>query len=301
MRKVYVFGSFVMDHTTRCNKMPRDGESVFGESFQVSFGGKGINQAMMLKRLGADVQMIGALGKDKNGEEFKNLLIENNFDINNIFFKDVVTGVSNIIIDSTGQNRIIVVLGANNELTSEDVLSLENKIEENSIFLIQNEIPMKTIETIVALGNKKRATIVLNPAPYKEIKDETLNLIDFITPNENEATDLFKLDKYDSEEILKAFNKLKTKCLVMTIGDKGAIYYDHQKRINCSPYKVEVVDTVGAGDAFNGGFVYGLANNLEIEDCLKLANTCGALTIQKKGALISQPNKKEVEDFLKNH
>ena len=301
MKKVYVFGSFVMDHTTRCNKMPRDGESIFGESFQVSFGGKGINQAMMLKRLGADVSMIGALGKDKNGEEFKKLLIDNNFDINNIFFKDVVTGVSNIIIDATGQNRIIVVLGANEELTSEDVLSLENKIEENSIFLIQNEIPMTTIETIVHLGNKKHATIVLNPAPYKEINEETLNLIDYITPNENEATDLFKLDKYNPDEILKSFDKLKTKCLVMTIGDKGAIYYDHKNVIKCEPFKVDVIDTVGAGDAFNGGFVYGLANNFTINDCLKLANTCGALTIQKKGALVSQPNKKEVENFLKKH
>ena len=291
-----------MDHTTRCNAVPRDGESVFGESFSVSFGGKGINQAMMIKRLGGDVTMIGALGKDNNGEQFKKLLLDNGFDISKVFFKDeVATGVSNIIIDKDGQNRIIVVLGANDYFESKDVLSLKDSIEEDSIFLIQNEIPTDTIKTVVELGYEKHCTIVLNTAPYKEIDLDTLNKITYITPNENEASDLFGLNEYNEEEILKQFDSLKTGCLIMTLGDKGSLLYDHKSKIVNKPYKVKVVDTVGAGDAFNGGFVYGLSLDYNVNKCLELANACGALTIQKKGALVSQPSKKEVEDFLKNN
>ena len=301
MKKVYVFGSLVMDHTTRTKRVPENEETVMGESFEVSFGGKGINQCHMIKKLGLDVEMIGAVGNDNNGQAFIDMMHEEGLSTNHIFVKDTSTGVSNIILDMEGQNRIIVVPGANNYLTSEDILSLQDEILEDSIFLLQNEIPVETIKTIIDLGTKKKALIVLNPAPYKELDRDTLNKVSYLTPNENEATLLFSLDEYDEKQVLSSFDTLKTPHIILTLGDKGSLYYDHKKIIKNTPYKVKVVDTVGAGDAFNGGLVYGLANELPIEKTLEYANACGALTIQKAGALVSHPNKKEVDEFIKNH
>ena len=301
MKKIYVFGSLVMDHTTRTRRVPENEETVMGESFEVSYGGKGINQCHMIKKLGADVTMIGAVGNDRNGESFIQMMKEENLDTKYIFIKETSTGVSNIILDMEGQNRIIVVPGANNYLTSEDINSIENDIEEDSIFLLQNEIPVETIKTIVNLGTKKKALIVLNPAPYKELDRDTLNKVTYITPNENEATQLFSLDEYNEMQVLESFNSYQTPYIILTLGDKGSLYYDHHRIIKNLPYKVKVIDTVGAGDAFNGGLVFGLANDMPIEKCLEYANTCGALTIQKAGALVSHPSKEEVEKFIKEH
>ena len=301
MKKIYVFGSLVMDHTTRTSVVPENEQTVLGESFSVSYGGKGVNQAHMVSKLGLDVKMIGAVGKDEYAKMFIKMMKEEHMDASSIFFKDTATGVSNIILDMEGQNRIIVVPGANNYLTSEDVLSLEDTIEEGNIFLLQNEIPIETIKTIIRLGKRKNQLIVLNPAPYKELDEETLNLVDYLTPNENEAMQLFKLESYDEEAILKAFDKLKTKCLILTLGDKGSLYYNHHKVIRNAPFKVKVVDTVGAGDSFNGGLVYALANDFDEEKTLRYANACGALAIQKEGALMSQPSLTDLELFLEEH
>lgn len=298
MKKVYVFGSIIMDNTTTCHHVPRDGESVFGNEYYVSYGGKGINQAMMIKNLDGDVTMIGAIGKDSNGQSFEDLLSSRGFDLTKIFKKDnISTGISNIIIDCNGQNRIIVVPGANYLLTSEDILSIQDEIKDDSVFLISNEIPIKTIKTIIDLGVKKKAFIILNPAPYKDLDDETLNQVDIITPNENEVSDLFKLDRYNEESVIKGFDKLKTKCLIVTLGDKGSLYYDHQNIKHYSPYKVEVVDTVGAGDAYNGGLTFGLANGIDMEDAIKLGTICASIAITRKGALKAQPDMEEVKEF----
>lgn len=303
---VLVVGSFMTDLVARTTKQPVAGQTVVGESFGIYLGGKGANQAIASKRCDSETYMVGALGNDNFGEAFLEFLEKSGFDKNHVLIKEKVSsGVGHIVIDDeTGQNQIIIIPGANLHFTEQDLLKFEHLFKKCNIVVNQLEMQDEIIIKSKELAHKYNKKYLLNPAPYKMLSDDVLKDIDFLTPNETELagfvgkTNLTEIDEFKlaaSELVSKG-----VKNVVVTLGEKGAL---HCSKSGCklyAAYKVcEVVDTVAAGDAFNGTFAAMIDQGRSIEEAIKYANASGALTVMKKGAIPSIPTIKEIEVFLK--
>lgn len=285
---ITVIGSLNMDLVVETNVFPNEGETVLGENFQTKPGGKGANQAVAAARLGANVHMIGKVGDDENGHALLNVL--KNEGISTEMVEKVAhvnTGVANITICNRN-NRIIVVPGANNDVTPEYVKQFADKIVESDFVVVQFETPIETILYVIDLCKKHNTPIIVNPAPAQEIPVSYWEKVTYITPNESEAAFLF-------DEEMKA--KLDEK-LIITMGDEGVSYVDNNVRKIVPAHSVQVVDTTGAGDTFNGAFAVALAEKMDIHTAIKFANAASALSIQKLGAQSGMPLREEVETFL---
>ncbi len=304
MKKIVVLGSLVTDLVSRMDRFPNAGESVVGNSFQTFLGGKGANQCVSIARLRGEVKMIGKVGNDQFGDNFIRLFKEENIDVNDIFRSEVSTGVGNVQIDKSGQNRICIILGANLDFNLDDLTKVQNIIKGGDILLTQFEMKEEVVLEAIKFAKENNLMTIVNPAPARKIKEEYLKYIDYLTPNEFELGLLTDMKTSSLEECLKASNKLLdlgVKNIVTTLGDKGALLYTKNERALISGYKVNVVDTVGAGDSFNGALAYALSNNVEIIDAIKFANAMGALTTTKNGAIPSLHHLEEVKAFIKNN
>ncbi|SDN34923.1 ribokinase [Bacillus sp. OK048] len=295
-RKVTVIGSINMDLVTSTNQIPKVGETVLGHSFHTIPGGKGANQAVAAARLGADVTMIGAVGDDSFGEILVDHLTTQGINTEHISkIKETSTGVATIVV-SDGDNSIIVVSGANNDITPEVIEKHEDKILNSHILLLQLEIPLESVIRTAELAKKHGVLTILNPAPIQKLPKELLEMVDYLTPNEHEQALLFaSLDGTEQD-----IEKLKEKCVV-TKGSKGVTIYKSGKEIEIPSIEVEAVDTTGAGDSFNGALAVALSDGVEVEDACRFANVIGAISVTKLGAQSGMPTKKEVEEFLQVH
>lgn len=290
-RKIIVIGSINMDLVTSSTVFPKAGETVNGISFLTIPGGKGANQAVAAARLGADVSLIGCVGDDLFGKELVAHLKEQRVSIPNVEpVTHTETGIASITL-AEGDNSIIVVPGANYHVTPELVAKNEELIASCDTMLLQLEIPMESVEMAVKIGRKHGRTIILNPAPIAKLSKEILLNIDYITPNEHEVVEL--LEGLNEEQI----NTLKEK-LIITKGAKGITYYKNGLEHHIESYPVEVVDTTGAGDSFNGALAVALTSGNSIEEACQFANAVGALAVTKLGAQGGMPTKEEVEIFL---
>ncbi|EIJ78250.1 ribokinase [Bacillus methanolicus PB1] len=292
-KRITVIGSINMDLVTKTRKIPRIGETVLGDSFYTIPGGKGANQAVAAARLGADVTLIGCVGQDAFGKELvKHLSIQG---IHMDYVRPVLhqsTGFASITI-SDGDNSIIVVPGANYQVTPEFVEEHESVIAKSDIVLLQLEIPLKSVEKAVEIAKKHNVKVILNPAPIQALSKELVQKIDYLTPNEHEQQELLSSAFEWSEQEKK---DLMAKCIV-TRGSKGVkIFQNGGKEI--SGYKVEVVDTTGAGDTFNGALAFSLSFGMELEEACRFANAAAALSVSKLGAQGGMPTKQEVDEFL---
>lgn len=286
--KIVVIGSINMDLVTQTQAVPRLGETVLGTSFTTNPGGKGANQAVAAARLNADVTMIGAVGNDSFGKELLHHLQNQGIFTGNVEpVTHKETGIASITI-ANHDNSIIVVPGANDCVTEELVEKYEDVIAKNDTMLLQLEIPLKSVIKAAELAKKHGVRVILNPAPYQDLPEELLQLVDYITPNE-----------YEAEELLKASNlKNLHEKLIITKGAEGVSFYENGLEKNISSYKVEVVDTTGAGDSFNGAFAVALSEGKTIEEACSFAVAVGALAVTKLGAQSGMPTREQVEAFL---
>ena len=279
--KICVVGSANIDQISYVDKIPNDGETVFGDSYQMGFGGKGANQAVMAGLLGAEVYMICCLGSDV----YKDMTIDN-FKINGVAtdYIQIVegsSGVAPIWVDNTGQNRIIVIPGANNLISGSKAIDSLKIIGNVDVVVGQFEIPMEVNEAVFSYAFENGITTVLNPAPADKPSDSLLENTSWFIPNEVEFEEIF--GKTFNEQNLLSFAKELQTNVVVTLGEKGCAYVEDNSVTMFETESVNTIDTTGAGDAFVGAFSYALANNLNISDSIKLALEKATNSVTKKG------------------
>ena len=302
-KKVTVFGSFVVDLMGRTPHLPAPGETVKGTVFKMGPGGKGFNQGVAAHKAGADVTVVTKLGRDAFGDVALTTMMELKMDTGKLLFSDTVeTGAALIMVDEkTSQNEIVVILGACNTVTDEEVDSLKEVIRGSQYLLTQLETNVSAVERIVDLAFKEGAKVILNPAPVQPIRDELLGKIDLITPNEVEAKILTGIDidsKEAADQAADYFFARGVKRVLITLGSRG-VYVNTGDRKGIIPaYEVEAVDTTGAGDAFNGGLLTALAEGKDLWEAARFANGLAALSVQRMGTALSMPVRGEVDAFL---
>ncbi|AUJ25237.1 ribokinase [Virgibacillus sp.] len=286
--KICVVGSINMDMTIQTRQMPRQGETVLGQSFALYPGGKGANQAVAAARLGAKVTMIGAVGEDEFGVTLrKHLQVEGINTDGVIKNSEQSTGVANIIL-SEDDNRIIVAPGANALVTKEVIDRHENIIQQSDIILLQLEIPLTTVAYTVKKAKQYHIPVVVNPAPYQHLPKEIVQDTTYFTPNEMEA---------EAMEKEASSSSIKDK-MVVTLGSEGVHFYENNSEKKVHSYSVPVKDTTGAGDTFNGAFVTQLAQGETLSQAIHFANAAAALSITKVGAQAGMPTVEMVHQFM---
>ena len=280
-KKICVIGSSNIDQFSYISEFPSIGETFIGDSFETGFGGKGANQAVMAGILGADVYMITCLGNDIFGDSTINNFIENNVNVDHIQRVKVSSGVAPIWVNAKGENKIIVIPGANNEIDANKAITSLQEIENVSYLIGQAEIPMDVNHDVFDYAKQNNITTVFNPAPGKILESTFLKKIDWLIPNENEFQIISGLDMTD-ENILE-FSKTIPCNLLVTQGEQGVLYVENDEIIKFKAPKVDAVDTTGAGDAFVGSFVYGLSKDLKVNDAINLAIDKASLSVTKRG------------------
>jgi len=298
MSDISVLGIFVADISFSGSKIPAIGETILGTKYNIGPGGKGCNQAIAIARLGGKVSFISKIGKDNYGELALETLKKNNISTTNIIQdENFQTGVAGILVDqSSGKNAINVITGAPSSLTTKELDNHIDIIKKSKIFLTQLEVPKEVTLHCLKAAKENNCLTILNPAPASEIKG-FFDFIDFFTPNETEAEFYTGIKITNEKEAKVASQKLLEmgiKKVVITLGEKGLFYSDGKEEIYLKANSVKVVDTTGAGDAFNGGLAFGLSQNKPIKECLEFANKVAGASTAKQGAGDAMPLLKDL-------
>ncbi|MFA7032032.1 MAG: ribokinase [Bacilli bacterium] len=294
MKKILVIGSVSVDNVTYTHVLPQPGTTVFGDSFLSNVGGKGANQACAIKFLGGNVIFFGAVGQDQNGQAVSSFLKAQ--DLTTILKPSKQnTGVANITLDmSNSENRIIIVPGANMDITKNDISSILERENDAKILLIQLENPVKSVCFALKHAKEMGMITILNPAPYHELPTEVFPYIDFFIPNEHELDGYIKNEQMNSEQKAQELLKLGMKNVIVTLGEKGSLLVNRNDEFFIKALKVKAIDTTAAGDSYLGAFAYSLSNDQSIIEAMKFATQCSAVTVTKKGAIISLPKKSDL-------
>lgn len=299
MPDILVIGSLNTDLVVRAPRFPQPGETISGEDLQTFPGGKGANQAVAAARLGTSVSMLGRVGKDDFGDYLLNNLQANKVDTQYVQRDDASTGTAIIVVDANGQNSIVLSAGANGGVHPKDVTTAA--LSEFKLLLLQLEIPIETVLFAARRGKESGLRVLLNPAPARSLPEELLSLSDFLVPNETELSLLTNQTVNDIESAGKAAKLLLDRgpqTVIVTLGANGALMVTKEMTQHIPPFKVNVVDTTAAGDAFIGGFASALLQNKPLDEAVRNACACGALATTKVGAQPSLPTKEEVERFM---
>lgn len=302
-KKILVLGSANIDLLLRIPRFHAPGETLAGEDLVTAFGGKGANQAVAAKLLGANVSFAAKLGDDPNGKSYRQYLLERGFDPRFLLHdKKTPTGAAVIEIGPGGENRIIVSPGANGTFSPGDLKKMADAWKKTEIFVAQLEIPLETVRTGLDLARRQGALTILNPAPARPLPSKILSLVDFLAPNEIETRLMTGREIKREEDLSKAageFLKRGVKNVVITLGERGVFFKNRFEEMRLEAFKIKAVDTTACGDAFVGALAWGLAEGRGIEEGLIFASACGALTATQLGAQPSLPSRREVEDFLR--
>ncbi|HXC95148.1 MAG TPA: ribokinase [Edaphobacter sp.] len=303
-RRVTVMGSYVADLAFRIDRLPTWSETRMGESFQLGPGGKGSNQAVAAARAGASVSFISKLGPDAFGEIARTLYREEKIDTQFIFSTPNPTGAAAILIDAAkGENAIVVVPGACFELTPAEVDQATELIASSTVFVTQLELPLPTVEHGLHLAHSKGVPTILNPAPAASLPETIYPLCDYLTPNEFEATALTGIRVTDLASAEKAAIALLNRgvgSVILTLGAQGALIKTptlthHVPAIDAGP----VVETTGAGDAFNGGLATSLAEGRNLTEATRFACAVAGVSVTRPGTAPSMPRRSEVDALLR--
>ena len=302
VKKILVLGSSNVDLILRIPRFHQPGETILAENLVTVFGGKGANQAIASKRLSGKVIFMTKLGADHYGDSYRRYLMKNGFDQKWILKdKKLPTGMALIELISGGENRIIVLPGANGSLSESDLKRLTPIWKGVKVFVTQLEIPIPTVQRALKMAKDQGALTLLNPSPAIQLSSDILSLVDFLVPNEWEAHYLtgLKIERnQDLRKIAKRLLDMGIKNVVITLGSKGLFFKNRSEEISMKAFKVDVVDTTAAGDAFIGALACGLSENKPMREVLKCANGAGALATTKLGAQPSLPFEIELKDFL---
>ena len=290
---IAVVGSAMIDLTAYAAVIPAPGQTLEGDLFTTGFGGKGANQAVIAAHCGAEVHFVGKLGRDLFGdsiaENFKKLGIDSEY----VERSDTPNGVAHIWVDANGENRIIIIPGANHEIESKKAIEAIESIAGLAVVVAQCEIKQEVTLAAFSAAKKRGCVTILNPAPYQPLSEELLAVTDWIIPNETEFKELLGQDP-TSDEVLKKFRPGKNS--IVTLGSEGAVLITSEGNLTrVSAPKVNPVDTTGAGDAFVGVFAFGLASGKNPEDAMKLGVKVASMSVTRKGAQSSYPSQAEIE------
>lgn len=307
-RTIVVVGSANLDLVCNATKIPSPGETVWGDRFQTFHGGKGANQAVAAGRLGADVRMVAKVGNDDFGRNLREGLRASGVDTEDVSTaEEVASGVALISVDSDGQNSIIVIPGANGELGPEDMEKCRPRLESAGVILTQLEIPMEAVDCLSRIAFDAGVPLILDPAPARLIPGEILRRVTYLTPNESEtaqlcgiATDELTLDMaaHAAEKLLNT----GAKNVILKLGGRGVyLATEDGLRRTVEAFKVPVVDTTAAGDAFNGGFAAALMRGEPLEEAVEFAVAVAAVSVTRPGAQTSMPTAQEVMDLLERY
>ncbi len=285
--RIVVVGSANVDLTTFVDRLPEAGETIFGRDFHLGFGGKGANQAVAARKLGSEVSMIARIGDDLFGPATLA-----NFEKQEIDSKHVLTtpgvssGVAPIFVESSGQNRILVVKGANDRLSPQDIDDAADVIRHADIVITQLEIPLETVYYVLRFASQLGIRTILNPAPGCQLDFEKISCASYVIPNETETEALTGLPLASPDDYAKCAGYLSAQgvqCSIITLGANGALLVNGERHQRISGYEVQAVDTSGAGDAFIGSFAHFLAMGSELGEAIRRANLYAALSTLSKG------------------
>jgi len=299
MPDILVVGSLNADLVVRAPRFPQPGETISGEDLKIISGGKGANQAVAAARQGAETAMLGRVGNDSFGPFLLDSLKSNHVDTSRVLTDAVATGTAIIVVDANGQNSIVLSAGANGKVSSADV-DLVSFLDFN-LLLLQLEIPTLTVLRAAQRARENGLRVLLNPAPAKPLPVELISLADFIIPNETELgllTGRPVTGIPSAESAARILLDRGAKNVIVTLGGNGSLIVTKHTARHIPAFKVDVVDTTAAGDAFIGGFASALLRGLEIEEAVRYANACGALAATKFGAQPSLPTRDEVEKSI---
>jgi ribokinase len=301
MPRVCVIGSANLDFTVTVERLPREGETVSGGRFHLAHGGKGANQAVAARRLGAEVRLVACLGSDAFGDQIAEQLAREGIPSDGLHrVPDSSTGIALIVVDSEGRNQIAVAPGANHRLDPARVKIADLKWAQ--LLLCQLETPLPTVLSALETARRLGVFTILNPAPSRPLPPEIFPLVDLLTPNELEASALtgVRINGLNgAAEAGKRLLALGVKRVIVTLGAQGALLCDGNSTFHFPAFPVRAVDTVAAGDAFNGALAVGLAAGGSLKEAIPLANAAGALACTRSGAQPSLPRRSEVEKFLR--
>ncbi len=305
--KVLVIGSSNVDLNIYSKKFPIPGETVTGGRFIQSFGGKGANQAVASVRSGSKTVFIGKLGQDSFGNQMIENLNREGIDVHKVFRDPKhASGVAFILIDSSGQNMISVAPGANKKLTPQDIISCKDLIKSAKTIIMQMEISLEVIQAVIDCTQQKKIIKILNPAPFKPMTLDFVRQFDIITPNEHEIAQLHSSLALPPPKEDNFFKKLSTintdlleigiQSIVITLGNKGCVVSTPNNNFShIEAIKVKAVDTVGAGDCFNGVLASYLTKRKEIFEAAQIANIAASIAVTRKGAQLSMPFEAEIQ------
>ena len=301
--RITIVGSLNMDLVIRSPRIPQPGETIIGSEFQTVPGGKGANQAVAAARQGGQVTMVGRVGEDT----FADALLENlaSAEIDATYVhrdKQAASGVALIVVDDHGENIIVVASGANMRMTEKDVEAAEAAIAESDVLLLQLEVPLPVVKRAAQIAQSHSVTVVLNPAPARELPPDLLASVDVLVPNESEAALLTGLPVGSQSELEKAASKilnLGVRSVVITLGKRGAFLAsaDYKSKIY-EAYSVQPVDTTAAGDAFVAGLAVNYGAGKSLPDAIRWGNAAGAVAALRFGAQTSLPKWNEVQELL---
>ncbi|MDO4323540.1 MAG: ribokinase [Lachnospiraceae bacterium] len=295
MKKIGVVGSINMDMTVTAERIPKKGETLKGENLRYIPGGKGANQAVAMARLGAEVVFFGCVGDDEAGKTLIRNLSDNAVETK--YIRKVSQTPTGLAIITTGENdnMIIVVAGANDCVDTAYAESVRKQILECDLVLLQHEIPQETVEYVIGLCADNGVKVILNPGPARPVREELLEKVTYITPNEHEAVILFGTE-YTFEDLMKKYPEK----LVITQGSRGvSTCLKNGGLLTVPARKAKVVDTTGAGDTMNGAFAVAITRGCSMKEALLYANTAASLSTEKAGAQGGMPTEAEVQNAMK--
>lgn len=294
--RIVVVGSLNMDLVVSMSRMPKMGETLHGDELHTIPGGKGANQAVGCAKLGAQVDMIGAIGQDGFGDQLYAQMEKHDINTSGIVrYADSSTGTATIM-HTPEDNCIVIVAGANGKVTSEHVLQYASRIEQADVLLVQLEIPLPAVQTALEIARRAGVRTVLNPAPAVPLPAEMLRLVDFITPNETEFELLSGAAFMDEAELLQGMQRWEASGprLLLTRGEKGvALLVEGELQTVPAP-RVTVVDTTGAGDACNAAFCVALAQGNDVVEAATMAVKAASLSVTRFGAQAGMPTLEEL-------
>jgi len=301
--KICVVGAANLDLISYVPRLPRMGETLHGSRFHMGFGGKGANQAVMAAKLGAEVAMVTKLGRDIFGENTLKNFSSFGIDTRHVLFTEkAFSGVAPIAVDEEGHNSIIIVTGANDLLTEEEIEAARLAIASAQILVCQLEVPLAISLAAMRIAREERVTTIFNPAPARPgLPDELYRLSDIICPNESETELLTGLEVKTQEQAAAAARVLLGRGagkVILTLGERGSLLVTEKETVHVPAQKVKALDSTGAGDAYVGSLAFFLAGGKPIAEAMRRANAIAAISVQASGTQTSFPQAKDLPPGL---